>query len=122
MNEQQFGDKVRQTLERGAQPDARVLERLRAARAQALARMRPDRSPAFAWAGHGGGRSLWTFARLAVPVALLVIGLFGIYGWQQKQKAADVAEVDAQLLSDDLPIDAYLDKGFQVWLKKRAAH
>jgi hypothetical protein len=25
------------------------------------------------------------------------------------------------LLTDDLPIDAYLDRGFQNWLKTRAA-
>jgi hypothetical protein len=30
-------------------------------------------------------------------------------------------EIDTQLLTDDLPIDAYLDRGFQTWLKKRAA-
>jgi len=57
---------------------------------------------------------------VALPALLLVIGLFGIYGWQQKQKVADRAELDAMLLSDDLPIDAYLDKGFQAWLKKQS--
>ena len=60
------------------------------------------------------------WARVALPVLLLAVGLFGIYGWQQKQKVADRAELDALLLSDDLPIDAYLDKGFQVWLKKQS--
>ncbi len=32
--------------------------------------------------------------------------------------AADVEELDAQLLTGDLPIDAYLDRGFEAWLKK----
>jgi hypothetical protein len=32
-----------------------------------------------------------------------------------------VEEIDSLLLTDDLPIDAYLDRGFQNWLKKRAA-
>ena len=123
MNEHQFGDKVRKVLEHDAQPDARTLDRLRQARELALARKRPEHAPALAWAGHAaasGGRSFMFWARVALPVVLLVVGLFGIYGWQQKQKAADRAELDAQLLSGDLPIDAYLDKGFQAWLKKQS--
>ena len=34
---------------------------------------------------------------------------------------AEFADIDSQLLADDLPIDAYLDKGFDAWLKKHAA-
>jgi hypothetical protein len=44
----------------------------------------------------------------------------GIYTWQQSQRAAELEEIDALLLTDDLPIDAYLDRGFQNWLKKRS--
>jgi hypothetical protein len=29
-----------------------------------------------------------------------------------------LAEVDAGLLTDELPINAYLDKGFDSWLKR----
>jgi len=124
MNEHQFGDKVRQILNRSAQPDSRILERLRMAREQALAHQKPEKAPALAWAGNLGGRDggFGSWTRVVVPLALLVIGLAGLYTWQQKQKVADVEELDAQLLSDDLPIDAYLDKGFEVWLKKRGAH
>jgi hypothetical protein len=123
MNEHQFGDKIRKILEHDAQPDARTLERLRKARELALARRRPEHAPALSWVGHAAGnsgRSFMFWARVALPVLLLVVGLFGIYGWQQRQKVADRAELDALLLSDDLPIDAYLDKGFQAWLKKQS--
>jgi hypothetical protein len=123
MNEHQFGDKVRKILEHDAQPDARTLERLRKARELALERKRPEHAPALAWAGQAigsGSRPFLSWARVALSVALLGFGLFGIYSWQQKQKAADRAELDAMLLSDDLPIDAYLDKGFQAWLKKQS--
>jgi len=41
--------------------------------------------------------------------------------WQQNQRSAEIEEIDAQLLTDDLPIDAYLDRGFQNWLKQRSA-
>ena len=48
--------------------------------------------------------------------------LFAIYSGQQAQRAAEVEELDAQLLTDDLPIDAYLDRGFDAWLKKVSAN
>jgi hypothetical protein len=52
---------------------------------------------------------------------MLVASGVAIYSWEQSQRAAELEEIDAQLLTDDLPIDAYLDRGFQSWLKKRAA-
>ena len=59
---------------------------------------------------------------LLAAVLLLAAGLVSIYSWQQEQRAADVEELDAQLLADDLPIDAYLDRGFEAWLKKVSAN
>jgi len=56
-----------------------------------------------------------------LPAAALIVAVAGIYNWQEKQRLAEVVEIDSQLLTDDLPIDAYLDRGFQNWLKKRAA-
>ena len=51
---------------------------------------------------------------------MLVGGLLAINGWQQTQRVAEVEEIDALLLTDDLPLDAFLDKGFEAWLKKRS--
>jgi hypothetical protein len=123
MNELQFGDRVRSVLNQGAQLERGVAERLRAARERALERRRHEREPALAWAdnvlgrfGGAGGFSL----RLLLPAALLVAGLFAIYSWQQEQRVADLEEIDARLLADELPIDAYLDRGFEAWLKKRS--
>ena len=133
MNEIQFANKVRQALNECIRLEGRiserVAERLRAAREQALSRRRiaagAKREPALAWARRtaagviGGFGGLGGFSlRLVLPTALLVAGLIAIYSWQQEQRAADVEELDAQLLSDDLPIDAYLDRGFETWLKK----
>ena len=121
MNEAQFANKVRQLLNQGTRLDSRITERLRAARERALERRKPEHEPALGWAdnvigrfGGFGGFSL----RLLLPTALLVAGLVAIYSWQQDQRAADIEELDAQLLTDDLPIDAYLDRGFETWLKK----
>ena len=129
MNEHQFANKIRQALNEGArlegQPGARIAERLRAARERALERRRVPaggaREPVLAGSynvmGRFGGFGGFSF-RLLLPVAMLVAGLVAIYSWQQEQRAADVEEIDAQLLTDDLPIDAYLDRGFETWLKK----
>ena len=51
----------------------------------------------------------------------LAIAAAAIYTWQQNQRVAEIVDIDSALLTDDLPIDAYLDRGFQNWLKKRAA-
>jgi hypothetical protein len=132
MNEQQFANKIRQALNEGSRVNghlsARVAERLREARERALERRRPERAPVLGWAqlttdgvvarfGGLGGFSL----RLLLPTALLVAGLLAIYSWQREQRAADVEELDAQLLTDELPIDAYLDRGFEAWLKKTSS-
>jgi hypothetical protein len=132
MNEIKFANQIRQALNEGARRDdargAAIAERLRAARERALEHKAPERAPAFGWArgavagpsgvlrsfGGLGGFSL----RVLLPLVLLVVGLFGIYSWQQEQRAADVEELDARLLTDDLPLDAYLDRGFEAWLKK----
>ena len=125
MNEQQFGKRVRQVLNHGLLGiDEKVQGRLHAARELALARQRPETAPAFAWADNVLGRlGGWSgLARyVVVPVAVLAIAATGIYNWQQNQRIAELEEIDSQLLTDDLPIDAYLDRGFQNWLKKRSA-
>ena len=128
MNEAHFGNKIRHLLNQGLHANlknpARVAERLGAARMQALAAQRPEPAPVLAWAGNVlGGFGGWAglSVRVVLPIAILVAGVSGVYTWQQKQRAAEVEEIDAQLLTDDLPIDAYLDRGFQNWLKKTSA-
>jgi hypothetical protein len=125
MNERQFGNRIRQALNRrAAQIKPENLERLRAAREQALAVQKVARpAHALAAAGISGEIGGWTgfSLRWLLPGAVLVAGLVAIYAWQQSFRVAEVEEVDSRLLTDDLPIDAYLDKGFQAWLKKRAA-
>jgi len=124
MNELQFGNRVRQILNQGTRLEAHVIERLRAARERALERRKLETQPAFVRADNVFGRfgGMGGFAlRCLLPTALAVAGVAGIYVWERNQRIADVEEIDAMLLSDDLPIDAYLDKGFEAWLKKRVA-
>jgi hypothetical protein len=124
MNETQFALRVRQQLNQGARVDTHVAARLRAAREQALARHRPEPMTGLALAGNamgriGGARGL--SLRVLLPLAILAVAFATTYAWQQTQRAAEVEELDAQLLSSDLPIDAYLDHGFAAWLKRRAS-
>lgn len=125
MNERQFGNKVRQALNGGlARIDGTTAERLRAARERALSRQRAELSPAMAWAdnavGRVGGWSAMAW-RVLLPMAMLALALAAGQYWQANQGADPIEEIDAQLLTDDLPIDAYLDRGFQNWLKQRGA-
>lgn len=126
MNELQFGNKLRKALNEGARLDAPIAERLRAARERALARQKfePSQVSGLAWGGNVvgrlGGPSGFSL-RVLIPAAVLVVGLVAIWGWQQSVLVAEVEEVDALLLTDELPPEAYLDKGFEAWLKKRSA-
>lgn len=124
MNEPQFGNKIRQILNQGTQLDGKTLAKLRLAREKALRQQLVARPVGgLAWAdeliGSFGGVTGFSF-RLVLPMAVLVGGLLAINGWQQKQRVAEVEEIDALLLTDDLPLDAFLDKGFEAWLKKRS--
>lgn len=55
--------------------------------------------------------------RYLIPVAVLVLGLFGV-AYMHNGGSSDISEIDTALLTDDLPISAYLDTGFDSWLKR----
>jgi hypothetical protein len=55
---------------------------------------------------------------LAWPLAALVISLVGIAYWEDQQRTAELADIDAAMLSDDLPLNAYLDHGFNAYLSR----
>ena len=100
--------------------------RLQLARQDALARLTdPQRATELRLAAaHGGGgsgtvggHSIWASGRLWIGILLIASAGFGYQQWQAYQLIRDTVEIDAALLSSDLPIDAYLDRGFQNWLK-----
>ena len=74
-----------------------------------------------AWAGNLASRvsqNRYFNARNVLALGLLVLSLIGITYWQLVVQANDMADVDANLLTDDLPINAYLDTNFEAWLKR----
>lgn len=56
---------------------------------------------------------------LIVPLIVLAAGLIGIYQFEQQRRVTDTAEMDAEVLADELPLSAYLDHGFNAYLAKR---
>jgi hypothetical protein len=100
--------------------------RLQQARAKAMASLadsaqvaEPRLAHAFAGVATqrtGGGvrKGVW----FGLAVLLLAAALFGYQQWQLDQQTQELEELDAQILSSDLPIDAYLDRGFQTWLTR----
>jgi hypothetical protein len=72
----------------------------------------------------GGNRSteftLWAKMGVAIPLLAMVIGLASIAQHEEDQRIAEIAELDAAVLSDELPLTAYLDQGFNAYLAQRA--
>lgn len=104
-----------------------VGERLRVAREQALVRARASRlAPATGVVGlTGAGAAVlagltapwWQRAASVLPLLLLVLGLVTIDHWTQREQVMAAADIDAQLLADNLPPSAYSDPGFAEYLR-----
>lgn len=104
-----------------------ISERLRASRVQALAKrkmvvIKTSSSMSLS----GGAASLtfgsdhlsgWNQIAAAIPLLALVLGLVAINVIQDDNRANEIAEIDAALLTDDLPPAAYTDAGFAQFLK-----
>ena len=128
--EQDLAKKITAHLDFGtADLRAGTVDRLQQARAAALARLDPRQAPAYApalaTAGAGrSGRSLRTSSPVRwLGAALIVAALaFGWQQWRALQQVQDLQDIDAQILSSDLPLDAYLDRGFVNWLKTDSDH
>ena len=123
-DDEDLAAKIVQRLDYGVDNlDAGTRERLAAARKVALSHYRERPEPVFglAWAMNAlslrGGSQRVQGARYLIAVAALVLGVIGFAYWQNLQ-SNDFSDIDVRLLTDDLPIDAYLDRGFDSWLKR----
>lgn len=105
--------------------DADIAERLRFAREKALERARALRAaesrPALAVGASGaavlGGGGWWIKLGSVLPLLVLAGGLFLIQHMHSEAQIETAAEIDAELLADDLPPAAYNDAGFVEFLK-----
>ena len=134
--EARFALRLTARLEAGAQQTPHDIgERLRVARQQAIAQARrpavarrTEQAEASALLpvsiGAGGtaallqsgppdeDSSLWSRLGWLLPALVLLLGLIGIGEWRDLESMASMAELDAELLGDDLPPSAYADAGF----------
>jgi len=121
MNESKFGYQIKQQLDQALDLDAATVSRLKVAREQAVARQRVS-EPVFvlAWADAVVGRLSGNPASASIVLAgaALILALVGIQYWQRAPSVEELAEIDAALLTSDLPINAYLDNSFDTWLKR----
>lgn len=119
MNEElQFAHKLRHVLYEGTDTlDAGIAARLHAARTAALAH---QRQPAALLSLAGIGHVTADFFRSSLaPTVLafaLVIGAAGALYVDDVMQADETEAIDSALLADELPLNAYLDDGFQVWV------
>jgi Protein of unknown function (DUF3619) len=115
--------KIVQQLDRGIEHlDPVTRERLAAARKIALSRYRgqPEAVSGLAWAMNTISVKRWQRphgARYLIAAAALVLALICVTYWQT-MAPNDFSDIDVNLLTDDLPISAYLDRGFESWLKR----
>lgn len=123
----QFGRRIAARLDAATlELPHEVTERLRAARVQALSKRKVVAlGEARAVQVSGGQATLggderpgwWHRLATALPLVVLLAGLVTIHVVQNDTRTQELAEVDAALLTDDLPPAAYADPGFVQFLK-----
>jgi hypothetical protein len=125
-NEDLFARQLCRALDQGTHSlDRSVTERLRAARERALQRQFVAVA-ATAIVGAGGtallsGNDEKHPLRTALAILALLIGVGFSYYWNGFTQAKEQEVIDSAMLADDLPPNAYLDKGFQAWLQEDQA-
>lgn len=128
-----FGLRVAARLSEGSRELPHdISERLKASRELALERARLVRRAETATStqvsgssgptgtltlGGGPKSDWWLKLASALPMAALVAGFLFIAHAHTRQQIAAAAEIDAALLSDDVPPAAYSDPGFVEFLK-----
>lgn len=120
-----FGKRIATQLNSSAtalHPD--ISERLRIARQLAIARRRIIILQSTAEMHTGSGQLAWGGGwktRLASILSLLILlaGLATISVIGDEQRANELADVDTELLADELPPAAYLDPGFARFLQMK---
>jgi Protein of unknown function (DUF3619) len=120
MNERELGAKWKRDLDRSLEDlSPRVLKRLQSARETAVERSRQAvAAHGFTWSAAGarllGDPTRRLGARYWLPLAALIAGLAVIYYWQVASVPQESEELE--LLAGELPLNAYLDQGFDQWL------
>lgn len=119
MNEKDFNQRIRPWLDRSAGEIGEMQStRLRAARLRAMDHWHePVRLLGLVTVDSGMAQtlkySILQQGLLWLPIVILLATLAA----KAVAPEADIGELDAQLLTGELPIDAFLDEDFDQWLK-----
>ena len=124
--EDELATRIARLLDEGTERlSAEQRDRLSQARNLALskhqARTVPTPVPALAGAFSRFTEQSVFGVRYVIPFAALLLGLIGVVYVHTGGVASDIADIDVGLLTDELPISAFLDQGFDSWLK-RSSH
>lgn len=122
-----FAYKVRHALNEGIENlPASTADRLALARQKALARKKKESGLRILVAPRRIAGEIGNFfhgpftwlARmgLAVPLVVLAVALPSIYQFEEQRLIRNTAEMDVEVLADELPPSAYLDHGFHAYL------
>ncbi len=125
-----FGSQVARRLDTSTQQlPSRVTDRLAAGRKAAMAAM-PTMSTSEVIAksssinssstltlSGGSSRWSWNFLGFALPALVLIVGLFIISINSDDLDANEQAEIDEAVMTDDVPISGYADRGFGVFIR-----
>jgi hypothetical protein len=120
LDDARFASTVRQILDNGTlRINEKVAVRLFEARQHALDRhvVTLERLT-LAGVGRFFAESLQSHYRGILALLALLFGASGVQFWQNFQSAAELAEIDSALLSDEVSPNAYIDQGFIEWLDR----
>lgn len=105
--------------------DHDLAQRLRVSRERAVAQMQVQITSVTSRQGHSAALSLTGFDARGglgkwlsfLPFLTLIVGLVCIDAVQDQYRADELADVDVELLTDELPPAAYTDPGFVEFLR-----
>ena len=121
MNEERYGNRIRQALNHGIKDiSPAAARRLEAARHQALARQKQS-APELVLAGNSRGSFHFglgmPYAKQILAIMALLLGMWISFYLDSVHYITQLEEVDSALLSDDLPPEAFMDNDLFEWLQ-----
>ena len=121
MNEERYGNRIRQALNHGIKDiSPAAARRLEAARHQALARQKQSATELVV-AGNSRGSFHFglgmPYAKQILAIMALLLGMWISFYLDSVHYITQLEEVDSALLSDDLPPEAFMDNDLFEWLQ-----
>lgn len=120
MNEDEFGRKLKPWLERSAASVGQMQAvRLKAARLRAMDAYRePVRLFGLVTVSSSTAQTLRYGVVQRALLFIPLLALLAVLTLRSVNDEMDIGELDAQLLTQELPPDAFLDQDFRAWLGK----